>query len=367
MAWIEPDPKKHPSHKGPWYVRYREAGVKQRSGPFYHLPDAKDEEAKKVVAEREAKKRYRSPGGAITHVETLWKMYLTEEVNSGNLKPTTAYQKKRMLGPYLGKYETLHDLTGTFQSDGWGKPIHELKTCLLTEPSPMWKALGQRHPDRPTAKPYSSTTASIILRALQTFLEWCKIKRFLPANPMDEFPMPKSKERSDMFRDKQDREKILDAAIPPSFRLYLVFQALQGQRRSTTLTLEGHHLDLKKKLWKIPAELTKEGYAATVPLNPRVVKEIKELFPEGLPNGRLFEFTNRQITHLWFSTRKKAALPYHITLHGFRRTWASGFMDHTQNLRAVMQAGLWKDVKTAMKYQHIQAKWLHDKVEDFDF
>ena len=365
MAWIEPSPKKNPKHKGPWYVRWRLGKQRGRSDPFYDLSDARTEKAKRTVQERESRKQRHGQSSGGCSLIQLWSAYRTEALSEGVLRQSTADQKERMLFPFLEGYRTLGSLTGVWGTEEWGREIQRLKSRLLTDPNPRSVAQAKRENDASLLRPYCSTTVSIILRALQTFLEWCKTKKYIPGNPMEGFAMPRSRDRNDKLHSKDDINTILAAAPVPEFRLYLVFLIYQGLRRSMTLLAEGRQL--QNGMWSIPAANTKEGYDVTVPIHPRVEQELAAQYPNGLPKGRLFPFTYSQISWYWRQTKVRAALPYHITIHGLRRTWATAFMQHTQNLKAMMDAGAWKDVKTAMKYQHLQSKWLKKQVQSFDY
>lgn len=374
MAWIEPSPKTHPNHRGPWNIRYRENGEKCWSGPFWVLSEARDEETRRTQQERQSRRSRSGHNAPETELKGLFKLYVQEEVLSNKLRESTAEQKERMLAPYLGRFYSLRDLTGTWGTDDWGQNIHGLKTALLTEPCPQSLKRGKRDKDEACLRPYSSSTASIILRALQTFLEWCKTKKYIPANPMEDFPMPKTKRRRDLLKGgRKDVELVLASAPNPIFALFLNFQIFQGLRKGMTRQVEGH--EISQGMWTIPGPKAKVDHDITIPLHPRVQQKLAELFPDGLPRGPIFgpvmagpkEQANSLIYCYWEQTRKKAALPYHITMHGLRRTWATEFMKHTQNLAALMAAGHWRDTKTAMMYQHIQAKWLKDQVDKFEY
>jgi integrase len=342
MAWLEP---KRKEDGPPYSVRWQEGKKKPRQGPFYDWDEANIAKNDKDTEERNTKKRGGKPSGE-TSLRSLFEAHLKEQIVDSNLAENTQKLKRRAAEKLFAFIPKLHLFTA--------ENIDSFKLHLMTTPC-------QR------GAPYSPTSIGIFLRVARTLSKWLWKKKYLSDDVMLGYDMPKSRRRTDLIRKKEDKEILINAAPDPLFRLYLTFCFYQGLRKMMIGLADSKYIN-KNGMWTIPAEQTKAKREECVPLHPRVIKEIKSYYKEAPPSGPIFPgYTKSKIDWKWDVTRRRAKLPYHITIHGLRRSWATKYMEKNKNLDSLMRAGAWKSVAAAMHYQHIANEHLKRDVQNFDY
>lgn len=80
-------------------------------------------------------------------------------------------------------------------------------------------------------------------------------------------------------------------------RLYLLWAFKHADRITNTLNIVGGDIDLKSKTYRMKA--TKSDKWRVAPLDEEVVKQLKGVFPEGLPDGLIFPWRNRWGVYRW--------------------------------------------------------------------
>jgi integrase len=342
MAWMEP---KRKEDGPPYYVRWQEGKSKHRQGPFYDWDEARNARNEKDTEERNAKGKGGRPTG-IASIEKLFESHIQEQIVDEDLAENTQTLKRNTGKKFFVFVPRLDALTA--------KKIDAFKLHLMTAPC-------QR------GVPYSPSSISMMLRVIRTFVKWLFKKKYISEDVMLGYDIPKSRKRKDIVQSTKDKEILLNSAPDPLFRLFLTFCFYQGLRKMMIRLADFKDIS-KNGMWTIPAAHTKAKFDECVPLHHRVIEEIKSFYKEAPQSGRIFPgYYDTLIDLKWKITKRRANLPYHITIHGLRRTWATHFMAKTQNLDALMKAGAWRDVKTAMEYQHIAQEWLKKEVQKFDY
>jgi integrase len=181
----------------------------------------------------------------------------------------------------------------------------------------------------------ASTMANRTLAYLRKMLSWAVQRGIIEASPADGIGAPGKEHERDRVLDRAELSAIWQACdalgwpFGPLVRLLIV----TAQRRDEVAHMAWPDLDLERRLWTLPRELTKADRAHEVPLSPLAVEII-----EGLPRlgNRLVFPANRTRSTNPVSgfSKAKARLDVEIArvnagalkpwrLHDLRRTAAS--------------------------------------------
>ena len=123
----------------------------------------------------------------------------------------------------------------------------------------------------------------------------------------------------------------------------LEFLVLTAARTGEVIGARWKEIDLKNRLWTVPAERMKAGKAHRVPLCPRVASILQAMKPEGVESGA-FVFPGSQpqkpqsnMVFLMLLRRMKLG---RLTAHGFRATFKTWATERTNFPREVIEAAL---------------------------
>lgn len=247
--------------------------------------------------------------------------------------------------------------------------------------------------DRRLTPPCKTRSAHADLGALRTMLSWASTVyspsggRWLDHNPLQGLRFEQEKnprrpvateERYEQTRDATDRlvaratsEREREKWI--RLKLALLLAVTTGRRRGSIAGLKWEDLDFVKSKITWRAEHDKKGVESVRPMPATVMEELRLLRTElGALRGLLFptrrnteEQVPEEMLSQWLQAAEKEAdlpkLPGGVW-HPYRRMWASERMGHP--IKAVAEAGGWKDVTTLMKcYQHSDEATLLEVME----
>ena len=124
--------------------------------------------------------------------------------------------------------------------------------------------------------------------------------------------------------------KLVDAA-PDHLKAFLIVGFNTGMRTGELRSLRWSHIDREKGVIQLPADLTKESKAKTVPINSHVNKVLANL-PRAIHHDFVLTYHNEPIKsagglkHAFMTACAKAGIPYGqhdpqgVTFHDIRRT-----------------------------------------------
>jgi integrase len=203
-----------------------------------------------------------------------------------------------------------------------------------------------------TAKP---ETASRLRGRIETILNWARVRGFREGeNParwkghLDHLLPAKSKVR------RVQHHAAMPYAELPCFMSALreqdsvaaralEFLVLAAARTGEVTGARWKEIDLKNRLWTVPAERMKAGKPHRVPLCPRAVAILEAIKPERVA-GDVFIFPGSRpqkpqsnMVFLMLLRRMKLG---HLTAHGFRATFKTWATERTNFPREVIEAAL---------------------------
>jgi integrase len=202
-----------------------------------------------------------------------------------------------------------------------------------------------------TAKP---ETASRLRGRIETILNWARVRGYREGeNParwkghLDHLLPAKSKVR------RVKHHAAMPYAELPKFMARLREQDGNGARALEFLILTAartgevigarwQEIDLKNKLWTVPAERMKAGKAHRVPLCPRAVAILEAIKPGRVVGDVVFPGSRPQkpqsnMVFLMLLRRMKFE---RLTAHGFRATFKTWATERTNSPREVVEAAL---------------------------
>ena len=199
-------------------------------------------------------------------------------------------------------------------------------------------------------------TASRLRGRIETILNWAKVRGYREGeNParwkghFDHLLPAKSKVR------RVQHHAAMPYAELPGFMTALreqdgigaralEFLVLTAARTGEVIGARWYEIDLKNKLWTVPAERMKAGKEHRVPLCPRALAILQAIKPEKASRTDAFVFPGSQprkpqsnMVFLMLLRRMKLG---HLTAHGFRATFKTWATERTNFPREVVEAAL---------------------------
>lgn len=215
-----------------------------------------------------------------------------------------------------------------------------------------------------------SANANCALRTLSRMLhkaeDWKLIRRALKIRLR--------KETSRQLRLDDDRERKLLAGaekcdLRPTamqrFRDVVTLMRDTGMRNQRELfRVRIERIDWNKRLIFVPDSKTPDGMR-DVPISDRALVILRRLCGDRKQGWLLTSKRSKSghltsVANVFRKVRRAAGLPEELVLYCGRHDFGSRLLEHTGNLKLVMEIMGQKDVKTAMKYQHPN----HDVVRD---
>jgi len=189
-----------------------------------------------------------------------------------------------------------------------------------------------------TVRDRAPVMANRNLAAVRKLFNWCLARDIIQTSPCTLIDPPALESSRDRILSDDELRLVWNAAgkDPSPFRPLVKLLMLTGQRLGEVGGMRWDELDLKNKLWTLPAERVKNGERHEVPLSDAAI-EILTALPR-IETTKGFVFTTRRDAAVsGFSRAKdrlddavKASLtkgakpPEHWVFHDLRRTLASG-------------------------------------------
>ena len=125
----------------------------------------------------------------------------------------------------------------------------------------------------------STGAANKVRAAMSKFFRWCVSRDYITSSPVDGIEPPSRTNKRNRVLSDQELKAVWQAAsaTPYPFGPIVRLLLLTAQRRSEVTRMEWHQLDLKKAIWELPGELTKNGEEHHLPLSPLAVSILKDL------------------------------------------------------------------------------------------
>jgi integrase len=186
-------------------------------------------------------------------------------------------------------------------------------------------------------------TARRVFEDVRAMVRWAVARGDLDHNPLDGMKGPAiSKPRTRVLSDDEIRAVWHGLAeIRPDVAKVVRFCLVTGQRVGEVTGLQQSELDLRRKVWTIPAERSKNGYSHQVPLSGMALRLIKEI-----PDGGFGVSKNVVSDIVW---RYQTAGMERWTAHDLRRTALTKMAElgvapivlgHIANHRTTTKAGI---------------------------
>lgn len=140
----------------------------------------------------------------------------------------------------------------------------------------------------------------------------------------------------------------------------LQFLLSTGARLNEALQARWEHLDIKKRLWKIPAQNSKSKRVRSVPLNDSAIAVLSQLeTQEYLFVNHLTGLPYKTITKVWQRIRLKANLS-NLRIHDLRHQFASFLVNNGRSLYDVQMILGHSSPVVTQRYAHLSTKSLQD-------
>ena len=161
-------------------------------------------------------------------------------------------------------------------------------------------------------------SAGKVFGDLRAMLRWAVERGYLDRDVLQGMKRPVASKPRERWLTEDEIRALWPAwdALPTPMALALKLALVTGQRIGEVCGMAEGELDLKKALWNLPAERTKNGSPHAVPLSDLALDLIAEVTPI---NGRLFRLDTQRIGNLL--NQKRARLPVRDwSAHDLRRT-----------------------------------------------
>jgi integrase len=189
-----------------------------------------------------------------------------------------------------------------------------------------------------TVRDRAPVMANRNLAAVRKLFNWCLARDVIQISPCSLIEPPAPERSRDRILSDDELRLVWNAAGKDSspFGPLVKLLVLTGQRLTEVGSMQWDELDLKNKLWTLPAERVKNGERHEIPLSDAAIDILTVLPRIKTTKGFVFT-TTRDAAVSGFSRAKdrldaavKASLtkgakpPEHWTFHDLRRTMASG-------------------------------------------
>lgn len=198
-------------------------------------------------------------------------------------------------------------------------------------------------------------TARRVLQRIGTVMDWARAKRFRTDNPTDGIRagLPKQTDRAKHHEALPYSEvpafvrQLQAAGASDAVKQALEFLILTATRTGEVIGATWSEIDLKNKVWTIPAERMKAGVEHKVPLTDRCV-EILEAAKVGCESLFIFQIDKKPLSNMaMLMALRRMGLT--ATAHGFRSSFRDWTADKTNYPREVCEAALAHTVGNAVE------------------
>lgn len=196
----------------------------------------------------------------------------------------------------------------------------------------------------------------LIRRMLNLAIEWSIITGPNPASRIEMFAEDNQIERYMGEAELQRLLQVLRTDRRQAVCRIALFLLSTGARLNEALSAKWEHVDVEKRIWRVPATNSKSKRMRAIPLNDAAMAEINALntkseYEHLFINKRTkLPFVN--IAKVWEDLRKQAGLPK-LRLHDLRHQFASFLVNDGQSLYTVQQILGHSDPSVTQRYAHL--------------
>ena len=202
----------------------------------------------------------------------------------------------------------------------------------------------------------------LLKRALNLAIQWEIIEK----NPVVGIQYYKEDNLIENYLDAEQLQRLLAVLTTDSNRTVchiILFLLSSGARVSEARQVKWEHIDVERRIWRIPSTNSKSGKVRAVPLNDSAIGVLNQLDTKGK-----FEhvFINRKtgkpyttIQKVWNRLRNEAGLG-HIRIHDLRHSYASMLVNSGRTLYEVQQILGHSNPKVTQRYSHLSTATLQE-------
>ncbi len=203
----------------------------------------------------------------------------------------------------------------------------------------------------------------LLRQSLNLAIEW----DMLDKNPAAKVPLFNVDNKVEHYLDDEQLGRLLAVLRSPdsprSVCQIALFLLSTGARLNEALSAKWADIDRAKRVWRIPATVSKSRQIRVVPLNDSALEVLAELDTESVFDHL---FVNRQtgspyttIMKVWSRLRAKAGLPF-LRIHDLRHMYASFLINSGRTLYEVQACLGHSDPKVTMRYSHLSSKSMQE-------
>ena len=202
----------------------------------------------------------------------------------------------------------------------------------------------------------------LLKRALNLAIQWEIIEK----NPVVGIQYYKEDNLIENYLDTAQLRRLLTVLSTDSNRTVchiILFLLSSGAQVSEALQTKWEHIDVDRRIWRIPSTNSKSGKVSAVPLNDSAIGVLNQLDTKGK-----FEhvFINKKtgkpyttIQKVWNRLRHAADLG-HIRIHDLRHSYASMLVNSGRTLYEVQQILGHSNPKVTQRYSHLSTATLQE-------
>lgn len=203
----------------------------------------------------------------------------------------------------------------------------------------------------------------LIRRMLNLAIEWNVISGPNPASRIEMFAEDNQIERYMGDAELQRLLEVLRTDKRQGVCRIALFLLSTGARLNEALSAKWEHVDVEKRIWRVPATNSKSKRMRAIPLNDAAMAEINALDTKGeyehLFINKRTKLPYVNIAKVWEDLREKAGLPK-LRLHDLRHQFASFLVNDGQSLYTVQQILGHSDPSVTQRYAHLSVTALQN-------
>ena len=202
----------------------------------------------------------------------------------------------------------------------------------------------------------------LLKHSLNLAIDW----DMLDTNPAVRIPFFHEDNKMENYLDEAELERLMVVLQTDDNRAVcriIMYLLSTGARLNEALAARWDHVDIERRVWKIPATNSKSKRIRSVPLNDSAIDVLSQLDTQGMYD---YLFINKQtgnryttISKVWGRLRKKAELS-HLRIHDLRHGFASFLVNSGRTLYEVQQILGHSDPSVTQRYAHLSTKALQD-------
>ena len=210
------------------------------------------------------------------------------------------------------------------RDESWGRYPDEPLTWLTEQRCRELVGLRLHHQSRNTARLFAGT--------LKGFCTWAQMA-YGYSSPMKDVPVPKAPVTPHRYLSKA-QVKAIYQACPDAEHRAMILLLLEGVRAAELLAIH----------WSDVTDSIRIHGKGDKPRRIAVSRHIEAILGE-LPirDGRVFTFTYQTLWVRIGKLGRKAGIPFPVTPHQFRKTWASHMLLEGMDVPTVVTLGGWAD------------------------